>query len=66
MNTCYAVCIRYEDIEDEEQDQNEHLLCCVYWAIQAGLLSPLTFARHHLSRLAAFTSDVYFLHNGRR
>ena len=37
-----------------------------YWAIQAGLLSPLTFARHRLSPLAAFTSGAYFLHNGRR
>ena len=26
------------------------------WAIQAGLLTPLTFARHRLSPLAAFTS----------
>ena len=37
-----------------------------YWAIQAGLLTPLTFARYRLSPLAAFTSDAYFLHNGRR
>ena len=36
------------------------------WVIQAGLLTPLTFARHHLSPLAAFTSSAYFLHNGRR
>ena len=36
----------------------------VYWAIQAGLLTPLTFARHRLSPLAAFTSGAYFLHNG--
>ena len=36
-----------------------------YWAIQAGLLTPLTFARHHLSPLAAFTSSAYFLHTGR-
>ena len=35
-------------------------------AVQAGLLTPLTFAQHHLSPLAAFTSDVYFLHNGRQ
>ena len=33
-----------------------------YWAIQAGLLTPLTFARHRLSPLAAFTSGTYFLH----
>ena len=37
-----------------------------YWAVQAGLLTPLTFARHHLSPLAAFTSGAYFLHNGRQ
>ena len=35
----------------------------VYWAVQAGLLTPLTFARHRLCPLAAFTSDAYFLHN---
>ena len=34
-------------------------------AVQAGLLTPLTFAQHHLSPLAAFTSNVYFLHSGR-
>ena len=38
----------------------------LYWAIQAGLLTPLTFARHRLSPLAAFTSGAYFLHTGRR
>ena len=37
-----------------------------YWAIQAGLLTPLTFAWHRLSPLAAFTSGAYFRHNGRR
>ena len=37
-----------------------------YWAIQAGLLIPLTFARNRLSPLAAFTSGAYFLHSGRR
>ena len=35
----------------------------VYWAIQAGLLTPLTFARLRLSPLAAFTAGAYFLHN---
>ena len=40
--------------------------CPDYWAIQAGLLTPLTFARHRLSPLAAFTSGAYCLHNGRR
>ena len=38
---------------------------CYYWAIQAELLTSLTFARHCLSPLAAFTSGAYFLHNGR-
>ena len=37
-----------------------------YWAIQAGLLTPLNFARHRLGPLAAFTSGAYFLHNGMR
>ena len=37
-----------------------------YLAIQAGLLTPLTFARHRLSPLAAFTSCAYFHHNGGR
>ena len=37
-----------------------------HWAIQAGLLTPLTFAQHRLNPLAAFTSGAYFLHNGRR
>ena len=31
-----------------------------YWVVQAGVLTPLTFALHHLSPLAAFTSGVYF------
>ena len=38
----------------------------LYWAVQVGLLTPLTFVQRHLSPLAAFTSDVYFLHNGRQ
>jgi len=37
-----------------------------YWAVQVGLLPPLTFAWHRLSPLAAFTSGGYFLHNGRQ
>ena len=32
-----------------------------YWAVQARLLTPLTFAQHRLSPLAAFTSGAYFL-----
>ena len=43
-----------------------HKDSAAYWAIQAGLLTPLTFARHHLSPFTAFTSGAYFLHNGRR
>ena len=35
-------------------------------AVQAGLLTPLTFTWHRWSPLAAFTSGAYFLHNGRR
>ena len=42
------------------------VLCQCYWAVQAGLLTPFTFARHRLSPLAAFTSGAYFLHTGRR
>ena len=33
---------------------------CVYWAVQEGLLTPLTFACHRFSPLAAFTSGAYF------
>ena len=42
------------------------LVSSLYWAVQVGLLTPLTFARHHLSPLATFTSGAYFLHNGWR
>ena len=38
----------------------------IYWEVQAGLLTPLTFAQHRFSPLAAFTSSAYFLHNGMR
>ena len=31
-----------------------------FWAVHAGLLTPLTFTRHRLSPLAAFTSGAYF------
>ena len=31
-----------------------------YWAIQVGLLTPLTFAWHRLSPFAAFTSSACF------
>ena len=47
-----------------------HHMCCLslarYWAVQAGLLTPLTFVRHRLSPLSAFTSGAYVLHNGKR
>ena len=46
--------------------QGYQLVLGVYWAIQAGLLTSLTFARHRLSPLSAFTSGAYFLHNGMR
>ena len=53
---------------DRSRSASEFIFCtfCIYWAIQAGLLTPLTFARHRLSPLATFTSGAYFLHNGRR
>ena len=38
----------------------------LFWAVQVGLLVPLTFAQHCLIPLAAFTSGAYFLHNGRQ
>ena len=41
------------------------LASSLYWVVQAGLLTPLTFAWHCLSPLATFTSGVYFLHNER-
>ena len=34
-----------------------------YWAVQAGLLTLLTFAWHRISPLAAFTSSAHFLYN---
>ena len=45
---------------------DRRMTACICWAVQAGLLTPLTFVRHRLSPLAAFTSGAYFLHNGRR
>ena len=38
---------------------------CSYWAVQAGLLTPLSFTRHRSSLLAAFTSGAHFHRNGR-
>ena len=44
------------------------MTCCnilsAYWVIQAGLLTPLTFAWRCLSPLAAFTSGAYFTMEG--
>ena len=42
-----------------------HAVVSVLLGGSGGLLTPLTFAWQHLSRLAVFTSNVYFLHNGR-
>ena len=39
---------------------------CSYWTIQAGLLTPLIFARNLLSHLSVFTFGAYFFHSGRR
>ena len=67
-----TACRRRRKTESLLSDQSRKLRCgllaawACYWAIQAGLLTPLTFARHRLSPLAAFTSGTYFLHNGRR
>ena len=36
----------------------------VYWVVQAGSLTPLTFTWHHISPVAVFTSSAYFLQNG--
>ena len=43
-----------------------HDITARFWAIQAGLLTPLTSAWHCLSPLVAYTSGAYFLHNGRQ
>ena len=58
-------------VQSEVQEPFKHNvgfqdLDLLYWAVHAGLLTPLTFAWYHLSPLAAFTSGVYFLHNGRQ
>ena len=50
---------QYQTDGDEEAEDFLGLVFCEisdhsYWAIQAGLLTPLTFARHCLSPLAAF------------
>ena len=42
------------------------MLVVIYWVDQVGLLTPLIFAWHCLSPLAAFTSGAYFFHNRRQ
>ena len=62
-----VLCVRADLLYSRRvQLRNGLLPLCSCWAVQVGLLTPLTFAQHHLSPLAAFTSGAYFLHNGRR
>ena len=53
-------------LKDDEELEWRSVSGSAYWAVQAWLLTPLTFAQHCISPLAAFTSGAYFLHNGRR
>ena len=65
----FLAVVREEEMDDEVSSFKGNLSSLVLqgcWAVQAGLLTPLTFARHQLSPFAAFTSGAYFLHNGRR
>ena len=55
---------RKQKLETDEDSSTEQKTWQVCRAVQAGLLTPLTFARHRLSPLAAFTSGAYFLRNG--
>ena len=55
---CLSVCVSFTWYDS--------LFLFPYWAVQAGLLTPLTFTLHDLSPLAVFTFGVYFLHNGRQ
>ena len=55
-------------MDDDSGPSLQHLGCFAgmisnvsYWAVQAGLLTPLTFARRRLSPLAAFTSGAWLL-----
>ena len=53
--------------KDEKPKHSTHILFSYsYWAVQAGLLTPLIFAWRCLSPLSAFTSSAFFLHNGKR
>ena len=61
-----AYTTRQCSLNDKEVLHSVASAACQYRAVQAGLLTPLTLARHRLSTLAAFTSGAYFLHNGRR
>ena len=65
----FLAVVSEEEMDDEATSFNGNLSSLVlqgYWAVQVGLLTPMTFAHHHLSPLAAFTSSVYFFHNWRR
>ena len=46
----------------KKTQRNFRRVSAAYWVIQAWLLTPLTFARHRLSPLAALPSSAYFLH----
>ena len=65
MISGHSVCGGGEQLRSHCGGEFHFVALCIYWAIQAGLLTPLTFARHCLSPLAAFISGAYFLHNGR-
>ena len=53
--------------KDEKSKHCTHILFSYsYWAVQAGLLTPLIFAWCCASPLSAFTSGAFFLHNGRQ
>ena len=62
----FCECVWYFRVSEQWYGCQSSAVRWAFWAIQAGLLTPLTFARHRLSPLAAFTSGAYFLHNGRR
>ena len=56
--------VAFTDLVTEFVCKNTWLSQLVYWAVQARLLTPLTFAWHSFkSPLAAFTSGAYFLFN---
>ena len=55
-----------KNINDLEDSYGQNWVRRNYWAVRAGVLTPLNFARNRLSPLAAFTSGAYYLHSGRR